>query len=275
MQITVGQLRRLIREMGFEKKAGTLTMGGELPPEDDDPKRVRSAHRAVKKYFSSRAWDQKARAQWKFLRTPIWVIPTFLHTEDIYARVYHVPWADALPHIEEADFDPGEVQAHLAAGGTVMLVGARSVFKDFWPSPWNTLHAIFDDEHELSPEHAALIEGTTNVLEGWIDRFIGDMYYLTPAMTMKSAREGKLLTLRDCCAELLAQSVISPRGCVLKPYEAGDKTIKGFSEEERVDINKKLARLQDIVNGMDARGKLDRLFRGHVVMVKSTNLRGD
>jgi hypothetical protein len=283
MKLTVKQLRQIIREMALEKVS---TPAGSPPRR----KSQQQNYQSVMKYFSSQSWQKKAETAFRFIDAPIWVIPTYAKERINIGRLHILSWRQTLNTIKKSQFNPQDVKQHLANGGTVLIVNARFIDKGLWPSPWMTLHAIFDDTSGQGAA-AELLDNTTIALEDWVQnslpeefmsRFDTDdeeasqiflmkfLHALAQSLTMKSARDGVLTgESTDIIPEMLTQSVVSSKGCVINPFNSTNINSPwgDYTPEEINFINEKLSELQGTVNNFNAREQLNDIFKGNIVLV--------
>jgi hypothetical protein len=285
MKITLRQLRSLIREMAFEKMSTPIGK-----PDESGIEYFKDKVHKTKKYFSSKSWSQKAQNIFKFIEAPIWVIPSYNLGYISSSRLHVLSFEEALDYINESNFSPEDVQNHLAKGGTVLLVNATDIRAGFWPTPWMTLHAIFDTAgYGVEGENLLLM--TKKVLEDWFDQTleqeIEELYgdvdsdenqnfhikfgeALEHTLTMKSAIDGtlNLETNNDLIAELLTQSIVLPNGCKINQFHPSmTDTNMDYTDEDVNFINEKLTELQNLVNSLNARELVNDVFTGNIVQI--------
>jgi hypothetical protein len=284
MKITLGQLRSLIREMAFEKISkvtDTFDHWEDYDPDDrdeeiekeiqDDIKYREKKKEKLDKYFSSKKWSGDASNLYKFIKAPIWIIPDMNEavTSGDMRHVEILSLEEAMPSIEQSDFMPEEVEAHLNAGGCVLIIGANDMRQNEWPSPWMVLHAIFDYAEvyndsvgDFYRKNIDIIRSSVEELEESYPRFWN---ILVSSMTMKSARDGKIGSERDAAAELLVQSIALRNGCRIK--QLSDELIAKYNIPlEDIDlINGKLMELENEVNSLNMKELINDLFTGNIL----------
>jgi hypothetical protein len=158
-------LKTLIREMALDAIGGTIditprTKGG---AKKKDPK---GQFGALKKFTSSKKYENDAVWMFRNFSAPIWLIPGWdKNLNRIGPRLKILSLEEALPGLLESGIGlsakeaekgmrPGpenealrteRINAHLARGGTIIISAASGVARGFWPSPWMILHGLFDD----------------------------------------------------------------------------------------------------------------------------------
>jgi hypothetical protein len=288
MKITVGQLRAIIREMAFERKSKKVanTFNRERlnrPPSEYytplDEEEVNRKFSSVQKYFSSKSWDLKADNVFKYVTAPIWVIPNFSLPESRTLRILSLE--KALPSIEGSDFTVQEVKQHLAKGGCLLILDTSGVYENFWPTPWMSVHTIFDTPETSGEATGEFNLSTTVAVAEWLENITyeleeNDLNFsifqkiLLKSMTMKSATNNEIPedTPGDLASELLTQSVVLANGCKINQLTPELITEFELAPEEANFINLKLKELQDFVNSIDAKTLINDLFTGKIVQVE-------
>jgi hypothetical protein len=282
MKITLRQLRSLIREMAFERKSKKVanTFNKKILPKESEyykrpsEEEINKRFSSVQKYFASKSWDLKADNVFKYITAPIWVIPNFSFPPGRYLRVRSIK--EALPSIKGSDFTVQEVEQHLAGGGCVLILDASSIDENFWPTPWMSVHAIFDTLEASSGVAYDFLLSTTFAVSEWLENTMYELNFsnfekiLLKSMTMKSAINNKINedSLYDIGAELLTQSIVSANGC--KINQLTPELIAEFelAPEEANFINLKLKELQDFVNNIDAKTLINDLFAGRIIQTQ-------
>jgi hypothetical protein len=283
MKITLRQLRSLIREMAFEKISKVTDTSDpweyynpdhhdeEIEKEiQDDIKHRGKKKEKLDKYFSSKKWNHDASNIYKFIKAPIWVIPDMnedaVHSDLRYVDI--ISLEEAMPTIEQSDFAPEEIEAHLSAGGCVLIIGALHVRKNEWPSPWMVLHAIFDfsESYGIEDFYDQSIIKILDFIEGLEEKlYPGFFNILASSMTMKSARDGNVGSEQDAAAELLTQSIVLRNGC--KINQLSNELIAKYNiPPEDIDfLNEKLMELENQVNALNMKELINGLFTGNIL----------
>jgi hypothetical protein len=296
MKITLRQLRSLIREMAMGRIAkkmahkepdfSSLEGWDELSKENQNNIIVgtKDDFASVRKYFGSKSWEEKAKGTYKRIAPEIWIIP---RTSFVGARDNKVlSFDEALPIIEQTDFMPEEVQELLSKGGSLWIVDAATVQKDFWPSPWNTLHGVFDSQINSDPIIGAfakrIISQISNIISKYADINNLPMYEmyatLVTNMTMKSARE-KSLSWRDendIMAELATQAI--QKGYIELSFD--DKKFDsefGWRHEDELNeeqykeylkkFNESIIQIKESINAMNIHLQWDTFISGKILNI--------
>jgi hypothetical protein len=127
----------------------------------------RGQAKALEKYHGSDSWSLKANYALRNIPTNIWIIPSWRAGEgassgrvnllDIESPAVHRHILESGIGLEgegEEGNSPEEqierVREHLQSGGSLIISISHIVEKDFWPSPWNLLHALADDDYNQS-----------------------------------------------------------------------------------------------------------------------------
>jgi hypothetical protein len=281
MKITVGQLRAIIREMAMGRIAKKVPV--KLPDNwEETPDNIKQIYdveknsNAVKKYFKSKSWVEKAQKVYKNIKPEIWIIPRW--ALELRQNKF-LSFDEALPIIEETDFDPDDVAELLEKGGSLWIVDAAEIVQQVWPSPWNTLHAIFDTQYNDDPDLADFSSQTADEIYSFIESFDIDADYIFMAliavMTMGSARDDNLSEENpaDVIAELATQAIQKGRVVLdlslfpakfLEKYPRNQKIFEENSVEEFKDI---LLEIENFINHLNIGQMWDELISGKILNV--------
>jgi hypothetical protein len=259
-------------------------------PHEDE--RAAILYKGVEKYFkSTKSWTKKAQDVYKNIQSKIWIIPNF---EFVFGRDNKIlSFEEALPIIEMSDYTPEEIETHLNSGGTLWIVNTADITKDFWPTPWLTIHAIFDSE-VLGGAYDDLLESTVvpivEFLQGVQDeeKEIGlpktrshvalFNHILVPHMApnISSARNSKLnADSEPDIASELAVSVIKRGGHLdIMPFnvEIANKEIKKLivsenHEEYVLFFENKLNEFKDFVESLNIDQKFNAFIPGKILSI--------
>jgi hypothetical protein len=298
MKITLRQLRSLIREMAFDKLSKmtrTTDPHEDEEGEVDSYKSMAASYRGVEKYFkSTKSWVEKAKKTYKNIQSKIWIIPNFEYSDIRDNKI--LSFEEALPIIEMSDYAPEEVETHLDSGGTLWIVNAADLSKDFWPSPWLTIHAIFDSEI-LGGAYDDFLKSTVVPILEFLqevkneEREIGlpktrshlalFNHILVPHMApdIGSARNGTLpVDSESDIASELAVSVIKRGGHLdIMPFnvEIANKEIKKLivsenHEEYVLFFENKLNEFKDLVESLNIDQKFNAFISGKILSIDSS-----
>lgn len=242
-------------------------------PEDQYSKQERQ----VSKFFSTPKWKTDSERLFRLWNKPVYVVPIISPiNHPTPSRIAFLTWQQALPLLKRTDFDLNNLKSELDSGAIIFLSEASGLEKNFFPSTWNMIHAVFDQ----APSSSAMRDVWSKTF-GVVDDFIYEQIKssgipnfnsiftkaLMVSITSKSGRDGLFTTpdaVGDMIAEILTQAALTTKGCVLKHYE-NDK----LPQESVDEINRILKELQDLVNGMNVRGELEDAFSGKIISVKT------
>lgn len=140
---------------------------------------------------------------------------------------------------------------YLKKGDCVLVPMAAGIPADFWPTPWMTVHAAVDnDRGVLSSISLEISRGDYK-----INYFVEDDgidQQVIEALTMKSAREDKILVPEDFFAEVITQEILTKGGFKFNP--SGDE-----------EVDEALEELKEKVSG--ARQAWENEIRGRLVII--------
>jgi hypothetical protein len=209
MKIQINLLKQLIREMAYAHMLGNTVKSKSTKEKERDP-HVLKRHDSLKKYHSSKGYEADAEYAFRNFKTPIWILPEFDSQMVGGPRLRVISFDEAYDNIlesglgltkeeknsgikptpENEDLRVERVQNHLNSGGSIIVPSSRALIKNFWPSPWNTLHAIADDvanEH-TNPIHKKLLNDFIVALKDWESKIV-DILYETLASFLKEERK--------------------------------------------------------------------------------------
>jgi len=235
MRIAESRIRRIIREEAQRALqempyAGNLG-GGEHP----DPERYsefqggRKNSRAAVKFAGSGRFRSLAEKHLANIGHPVWFAPVGGAGESLFfdsqddedeseTSYYRLRVLDLVPDgIEKLERLGFESPARVGGDDTVILYGSTSAEKGTLGTPWMIFHAIFDSTggaDELVPDY-----GDPESQAAWeLEDEVGILYDVTdlsswrPALTMASARAGRIDQYKDALAEMMCQELLTSGG---------------------------------------------------------------
>lgn len=268
MKITVGQLRRLIREMALSAVSSPISTA---PARDEETKNEKQ----IKRFFSSPKFKADAERLFKHWSVPVYIVPAY--SEDYKylpsTRSKHLTWEQALPILSKTDLDLEQLKSDLDSGGIIFINSATELVANFLASVWMMIHALFDQGR--SPKE---MWGVGEKTEGAIRSYVADalkgessklksefLKAWRESITSKAGRTGSWSSddsTNDFITEMLVQAALTTKGCVLKEYENDD-----LPPEQVEKINGILRGLQDLVNSMNVRELLESALSGGIVSI--------
>jgi hypothetical protein len=184
MSNAVTLLQALIREMAWTGDMGDVVdrRTSQPSPGEKDPLP------GLRKYFGSKKYEAAARYAFRNFDTEIWLVPA-LGEAGAGPRVRELSFAAArhliidsgiglsieekkngvVPGPDNEKLRESRAKEHLANSGGIIIQSIKSLQKNFWPSPWNTLHAIVDDikSFESTPLHRKILTEFNDVVFDW------------------------------------------------------------------------------------------------------------
>ncbi len=317
--------------MALEKIGKTMNLSrrnakGQAPR---DPKRQ---HQSLTKYSSSKKFERDAKWIFRNFNSPIWIVPAWdKGIKPQKARVSILTLDEILPDLlaesalgltpEEIKkgITPGpdneglraeRMRQHLAADGTILIAASTGVAKDFWPSPWMILHAMFDDSPSpfqnnfllpyvnevqvfVAKEHGQFNHLLISILKereglGWKPQrlsYSADTSIIR-SMTMGSARSRpkedafELIFRKDISVESIVQSLTHTKNFHFK-WEGLDDRISSIlsAAGDPLDprlinkIKESMVAYEALINGMrqEILERLDSFWKGKVIRVNVTD----
>jgi hypothetical protein len=167
MKISVQLLRQLIRESLLQYESYGKHAKKVVKHDSSYAQDPRGQSKALEKYHASESWGLKAHYTLKNIPSNIWIIPSWKAGEGASSgrvRILDIESPEVHRHIlqsgiglereGEEGVSPEEqiqkVREHLQSGGSLIISISHIIEKDFWPSPWNLLHALCDDDFNES-----------------------------------------------------------------------------------------------------------------------------
>lgn len=297
MKITVGQLRRIIKEEIQRVNEAPLADVGDFvntTSRSDDSRDVRAAER----FHKTPKYRKDAEATFKLFDIPVYIVPIFTSGGTTFNRVKVVPWEEAEPLIKESGLKTENIESELGKGACVILSRSGEMVRNFMPSPWMLLHAMFDDSGSYLHKNVTIeIQRKISDLQKRgrnMGLSVDDVGYgLLSTLSMRSAREGNLNvdTLVDWAAEIATQAVrneMTTRRYTFSrpklPDELKNSLVRSLKKSgEYIDendpkaeiINGLAQELRDFVNGLNIRLTLQNYIRGKVIEVNVSDIFDD
>ena len=272
MRMTVGQLRRIVREaleVGLVREA----------PLSDDPiltvdARTESGKEAfapdlfrkIERFFGNSNYRNKA--EYTFRMFPQEVILINATIDDEHSRHSNPVTNERLTAYEPdvgiemlkrigVSSDPAyfkKLRSKLDGGATVFVNATGELAKGDLPTPWMMLHAMFDnDDYSFSPVSKIRDE----VFNIYVDSGLG-YEDITRHATMKSARDNNVNS-EDIVNEMIVQSIVDSRGLT-------------FKVTDDPKMNQKLAALKQKIDELGIRQTIHSVTAGKVFGVATGTL---
>lgn len=230
MKMTLGQLRRLLSEAGDLDQALAGVQGaGEEPGEEDWQKDAEATanRRPVQRFFGKKFTDDAIRL-YKNLTVPIYVVPVWSYkSSNLDGDGKRVAASDDALSLAQYGVSSERAEAlELArgSGAAIFVAQVARLDKGSLPTPWMIVHAMFDTQQANSPTLGKMWMDVYRAgadEDDFVDAFESDSGRLmSKALTMKSARDGRLGAYTDAIAEILTQAVLTTAG--FQYNETGD-----------------------------------------------------
>ena len=167
MKSSLQHLRRFIRESILQHESYGKHAKKVVKHDSSYARDPRGQAKALEKYHTSESWSLKANYALRNIPSNIWIIPAWRAGEGASSgrvQVLDIESPEVHRHILESGIgleEEGEegvppeeqiqrVREHLQSGGSLIVSISHIIEKDFWPSPWNLLHALCDDDFNES-----------------------------------------------------------------------------------------------------------------------------
>lgn len=299
MKITVGQLRRIIKEE-VEKIVDEMSLGAVGRTVNKDRKSDDDSDlRAVTRLHDTPKYKKEAEISFRLLETTVYVVPVFTNVGiGRSERTRAISWDEAEPIIVESGLDPESIKPELEAEkACVILSHTSGLVPGFLPTPWMILHSLFDSPRTdlYKKITSRIIDFINNLTENAIKKIpsYDDIDYgLLSTLTMKSALNGKITVdnKRDWAAEMATQASRSKHGMTTKPYtwtrphmpdKLRDSLVQSLkkygqyideSDPRAKIINDMADELRDFVNGLNIRTELDNYLKGKIIHANVSNI---
>jgi hypothetical protein len=234
MKIRIFELKSIIREILAEAPLEDIypVISKKSDPEDEDffgdlddydPKKD---PKKVQKFFSSKAFSDKAFKVFRFIKTPIYLVPverpSFTSNARSWSPDSEERQREVLRELNIPDEKIDFFIEQLSKGACVLIAEASQVAPGFQPTPWMIVHALLDD----ALEHVLMMSEVYDTLTPLFGR---KWTKLVSALTMKSARNNEIQNEADICAEIITQAVTTTNGFVYN--KTGDDEIDSALEK--------------------------------------------
>jgi len=238
MKITVRKLRRAISEAirlseaplaDISSFVKSIERGDEEEDVHDDERKL---DKTLTKFFKSPSYKKLAIKTYKNLSVPIHIVPygdslvgvdrLITIREPAKVEVFLSSQTISYSRDERAILDPESIKSiveKVARGDSVWFVCNNDFSPGAIPSPWMTVHAMFDADSSLSPQLYDIFEK----IETFFDDVMFADTYAKGVLTMKSGRDGTILSERDAAAEVMCQQILTTNGFQFNP--TGDPLI--------------------------------------------------
>ncbi len=258
--MTVKEVRELVREVLAEAPLADIhpfqdvsRLGDEY---EDVTKEKDKNIQQVKKFHGSSKFRDDAIKSYRFLNVPIHIVPAWNVPTDPGDRIVLVDPTKNLDGLENSlDMDP-EVVSKLAdlakRGDAVWIVQSSSLMKGNLPTPWMIVHAMFDDNAYHSGQVYKIFHEELDLAFDLADEIFGADLNFGQVLTMKSARDGNVVSETDVGPEILCQALLTTHG--FKYNLTGVATV----DDLLVQLDKKLA---------GVRKKFENVIRGKIMLV--------
>jgi len=236
----------------------------------------------ILKRFFGKKYREDAKRMFEGIDVPVYIIPVFSRVaKSSPSRASFLTWEEALPALEQSEFDLEKLKSELDSGAIVFLSSSTSASKGNLPSPWMLIHAFFDNFYTQASERDKrtspfryfqnnvvlafedLLADIYDIPSRYTDAYEADEYSekiekawrgVAQAITSKSGRSGYFkgdqeYTIGDVLGELLSQAVLK-----------GNCTLN-CGEDENLQI------VEDWINSLNIRQMLVDRLRGKIVEV--------
>lgn len=222
--------------------------------EPGEPKFVSSGSsqdvKSVQKFFSGKKFRDDAVKYYDRLSLPIYVVPTF-NPNNINRSSFFEPNKAATILSQRAQLSDEkivEIEHALDAGATCWIVCALKLTKNFLPTPWMIIHAMFDNERSNVFQKIA-----PNCLENCKELFnILGPRQIHNALTMASARNKKVYGYRDIYAEIMCQAILTKDGFRYNQIKGSDPIAEKANlclDQIKIDVSSARKNFESIVSG--------------------------
>lgn len=211
-------IRVLINEMSW---AGVLP-AAELPPSRNLGPEASTTTTALNKFHGSKSFEQKATAAFAAMPYPVWILPVLrnsgpgrLLNQKFRAESYTSrKGIEALKAAGVTGVDFKDLHEKMKSGATIIVSLVAGFDKNFWPTPWMVIHAMFDNTPDEWPAQLLDVHEELEeiVMEGHWESETSVVELIEDCMTMTSATSGTLQGSGDIIPELLTQEIATKGG---------------------------------------------------------------
>jgi hypothetical protein len=246
MRISESRIRRIIREE-IEKQVDEMAYAGNLgvrhsPDQEStsffsDEVALEPNRPGAEKFARSGRFKTLAGKHLANIPGNVWIAPLIGVADDVYdsvegTRVKMVPLVpDGIERLEDLGY---EAPARVGGDDIVILYATMSTGPDIMATPWMIFHAMFDSGESAAnvcPSFMELIMGLlygetddpelTPIASDFDDKWFG-------ALTMKSARDGRIQAPTDAFAEIMCQELLTSGGFQINDRGAAPKYVKAL-----------------------------------------------
>lgn len=275
MRITIGQLRRIIKEeVSRSISEAPLADDGILPMIDIRKDTTERPHwmgkpatpRSVDRFHRSPEFKAKAERTFGNFPMPVYVIPAVVESRNSVLGMDRTVVMDperGLDFLQKSGStaDLEHLRGELGKGAVVFLNMSSHLAKGFLPTPWMMVHAIFDDDY------AGVLDQEKNDIFDLISELKITEGQLMGRMTMKSARDGTITrgAPDDMISELMTQAIVSKDG--VRFIMSDDDPLWKGKNPLNPETTEKMMKLKSAIDAMDLKGKFFKAISGKVVSV--------
>lgn len=248
-----GELDRLDRE--YDEETAELNDPAYQQAEKD---KLEKNRRQVQRFYTGGKFRDSAVKAYRHLKTPIYIVPRYTPEPNVgqRARLENNSKLGALGLSAEK---VKELETALRDGAAVFIVQAMELKSETLPTPWMTIHALFDagddSSYFSSSEVFKTLYGVLEELDA-IDRNFRDDQddsFWNKMLTMKSARDGAISGRDDAGAEIMTQQILTTAGFTYK-------------HTKNDDVNKSLENIKKLVSS--ARSEFEQAISGQILDVE-------
>ena len=262
-------LRHLIREMIDEMAYGGTMAGIDLKPSQDTERddgwtsvsQASKSSAAIDKYHRTPTYTAKALATFAAFPYDVFVVPVATRRIDLWGnltenRVKVMTPGEGLKSLETlrnkhgVALDVEDIASKLSGGSTVILSLTQMLSKNFLPTPWMLVHALFETDWSHFEDEKWEVDSA-------MEEMGLSMRNTIKFATMKSARDNNVQSDADFVSEMLTQAVVTKAGL-------------RFNKEiaKKPETVEKLTRLETLVNDeIGIRQKVFDKLKGKIVVV--------
>ncbi len=246
MRLSESRIRRIIREE-IEKQVDEMAYAGNLgvrrsPDEEStsffsDEVALEPNRPGAEKFARSGRFKTLAEKHFANIPGNVWVAPLIGVADDVYdsaegTRVKTTPLVpDGIERLEELGY---ETPARVGGDDIVILYATMSTGPDIMATPWMIIHAMFDSAESVESVCPSFLELVGNLMYGEVEdpdlEALASDYDIdwAGALTMKSARDGRVQVPSDAFAEIMCQELLTSGGFQINERGAAPKYVKAL-----------------------------------------------
>lgn len=246
MRITESRIRRIIREE-LKKQVDEMAYAGNLgirrsPDQEStsffsDEIALEPNRPGAEKFARSGRFKTLAEKHLANIPGNVWVAPLIGVGAEVYdsvesTRVRTIPLVpDGIEQLEELGY---ESPARVGGDDIVILYTTMSTGPDIMATPWMIFHAMFDSGESAANVCPSFMELVMGLMYGEVDdpdlapiaSDYDDKWF--GALTMKSARDGRVQTPGDAFAEIMCQELLTSGGFQINDRGAKPEYIRAL-----------------------------------------------